>query len=444
METSPQKIIKLEANNVQVLKAFSIDAEGDSVVIKGKNGSGKTTALNAIQYALSGGRSFTNVEEMINRNAKEAVEAGEAKSEIIIETDDFVVRRWWTANDKSYIKLKSKGVGELKSVQSLLDKLYSSLNFDPLSIADKGADEQRKLLLEYLDVEEDYESLQSEYEAVYQERRDVGRDKKKAEARFESIEDPGDNIPDRVDLKETYDELEERRKHNDELDDIKRRRDEREQSLIDTNKSIRHKKAEIEQLKKELNELEQQKSEFDKAVAHLEDKIDEFEKKPVDELKSKIANAEDINHKNDKREKYLESKKQVKDLQETYSKMSSELEFIEEQKAQLLDSDDLPLDGLSVGESGLKYEGFPLSDCSTAERIKVGIGILVAKDPVLRAFTIRDASVLDENSLALVRELCDEYNLQAFYESTVDLGDELPQVKIVDGNSVGLDTSLQS
>lgn len=46
------KIIKLTSENVKCLKAISIEPDGNLVIIGGKNGAGKTSALDSIAFAV--------------------------------------------------------------------------------------------------------------------------------------------------------------------------------------------------------------------------------------------------------------------------------------------------------------------------------------------------------------------------------------------------------
>ena len=48
------KIIKLEAENIQKIKAVEITPEGNTVIISGKNSQGKTSVLDSIAMALGG------------------------------------------------------------------------------------------------------------------------------------------------------------------------------------------------------------------------------------------------------------------------------------------------------------------------------------------------------------------------------------------------------
>ena len=48
------KIIKLETENVKRIKTACIEPDGSMVVIGGRNGQGKSSALDSIAYAIGG------------------------------------------------------------------------------------------------------------------------------------------------------------------------------------------------------------------------------------------------------------------------------------------------------------------------------------------------------------------------------------------------------
>lgn len=83
------KIIRLEAENVKRLQAVSIVPQGDTVVIGGKNGQGKSSTLDSIAYALGGKRLIP--EKPINN--------GHDKAKISVDLDSgLTVTRTFTKN----------------------------------------------------------------------------------------------------------------------------------------------------------------------------------------------------------------------------------------------------------------------------------------------------------------------------------------------------------
>jgi hypothetical protein len=76
--------------------------------------------------------------------------------------------------------------------------------------------------------------------------------------------------------------------------------------------------------------------------------------------------------------------------------------------------------GLALGESGPTFNGVPLSQASGAERLRVSVAIGLALNPRLRVLLVRDASLLDENSLRLVAEMAQDAGAQVWLERVGD------------------------
>lgn len=81
------KIVKLGAENVKRLKAVEIIPAGNTVTISGKNDQGKTSILDAIEYALGGSKAI----------CEEPIRKGQAKARIVCDLGEIVVERKFNA-----------------------------------------------------------------------------------------------------------------------------------------------------------------------------------------------------------------------------------------------------------------------------------------------------------------------------------------------------------
>src|ERR1035441_8426583 len=76
------KIIKLTSENVKRLQAVEITPDGNVVVIGGKNGAGKSSVLDSIEYALGG-----------DTADRMPVRRGEEKAKIVLDLGEIIVKR---------------------------------------------------------------------------------------------------------------------------------------------------------------------------------------------------------------------------------------------------------------------------------------------------------------------------------------------------------------
>ena len=68
----------------------------------------------------------------------------------------------------------------------------------------------------------------------------------------------------------------------------------------------------------------------------------------------------------------------------------------------------MPVEGLSLTDEGLTYNGVPFSQASQGERLRVAVGMALAMLPEpeegVRVILVRDGSLLDAANL---KEVCD-------------------------------------
>jgi len=126
---------------------------------------------------------------------------------------------------------------------------------------------------------------------------------------------------------------------------------------------------------------------------------------------------------------------EVAALRQAYAAKTTEIEAIDAEKAAMLAAASFPVDGLSFGaDGGVTFNGVPLAQASGAERIRVSMAIALAANPQIRVVLIRDASLLDEDSMAAVVAMAEAADAQVWLErvGTADPG----AVVIVDGGTV--------
>src|SRR3990167_8121669 len=92
------KIVKFSAENVKRLRAVEIVPEGNTVVIAGLNGAGKTSILDAIWLALGGGAA--------TKATPRPVRDGQKTAHVTLDLGDLVVTRRWTGDGKSTLKVE--------------------------------------------------------------------------------------------------------------------------------------------------------------------------------------------------------------------------------------------------------------------------------------------------------------------------------------------------
>ena len=149
---------------------------------------------------------------------------------------------------------------------------------------------------------------------------------------------------------------------------------------------------------------------------NMQHAIDNTEMPNLAYIEDELATVEDTNAKiranNAAREKQAEKVR----LREAYEGLTQRLTELDEQKAQALADAHFPVEGLSFDDTGVLYRGVPLSQASSAEQIRVSLAMGMALNPKLRVLMIKDGSLLDEDSMAAIRDQVADGDFQLWLE----------------------------
>lgn len=397
------KILSLKAENVQKIKVVEIRPDGNLVVIGGKNAQGKTSVLDAIEQAFAGKRALKD----------KPVREGADYSETEIELDgDFIVRRKTHKDGRSELAVHDKHGGKYSSPQKLLDSFSAKFTFDPLRFKSLDSKAQADLLKELLGL--NFDALDAKRKAAYDERTEVNREIKNLEGHLSQLQtDPSVGL-ELVSAAELVKEFEQLNQHFADKQGIENRIEYHVQQG-------KEKAATIERLKQE---IEQHVSE----IKNLQTELNGYQADDQRaELQQRIT---DIDVVNDKVRANLQAKKLTESLSAENQRahaLSQTIDKIDAEKVRLLAEANMPVEGLSVDENSVSYNGVPFSQCSAAEQLRVSVAMGIALNPKLKVLLVRDASLLDEDNLALVANMAAQHDCQVWLER-VGEGEEVSVV----------------
>jgi hypothetical protein len=102
-----------------------------------------------------------------------------------------------------------------------------------------------------------------------------------------------------------------------------------------------------------------------------------------------------------------------------YERLDDEIKELGQEKARMLRAAKFPIEGMGFGISDITYRGVPLAECSSAERIRVTTAMAVALAPPgnsIKTILIRNGSLLDNKSVAIIEEIITDAEAQCFME----------------------------
>ena len=140
------KITKIKIKNLFGISEFEADSK--SIELLGGNGTGKTSVLDAIRYALT------------NRSSRACiVKQGATEGEIIIETDaGLAITRKPRTNKTDYKSIKQDGK-EIQSPEAVLAEVISELQLNPVAFINMDRKEQNRIILDLIEYHWDLNTI---------------------------------------------------------------------------------------------------------------------------------------------------------------------------------------------------------------------------------------------------------------------------------------------
>lgn len=384
-------IVKLTSTNFKRIKAVEIspDKDGNLVIISGKNGQGKSSVLDSITAALGG----TSI-----KTTPRPIRDGETKAEIVLETEDLVVTRKFTPSG-STLTVKSPDGAIYPKGQAKLDELVGKLSLDPLAFTQLDEKKQLAQLLDLVDLPFNVSELDAERKALFDQRAELGRQGKAiGEVAVDS------NLP----AEETS---------ASQIISAIRMAQDQAANIGDAEHGVAFAKNKVDELAAKIAQLTTELEGWTLAITQHQAELDAMEQPAdVSTLEEQLAGVEETNAMIRANNAAKEQEARKKELRASYESLTEQINAIDKRKADGLAKAQFPVDGLGFDADGVTYQGVPFKQASTAEQIRVSLGMAMALSPKLKIVRIADGSMLDSDNLALVEQMATEKGFQVWLE----------------------------
>lgn len=409
------KVLGLRAENVKRLKMVEITPDGNVMKITGKNGQGKTSVLDSMLLALGGDAAVK-----LTRTSR-PIHEGSDKAEVTLDLGEYKVTRSWIG-ENSYLKVENSEGKKVASPQQLLNNFVGNLSFDPFAFMRMNPDSQVKTLQQIIGF--DPKPLEDERKQYFEERTVVNRMVKELDANLKNLKPHQDAaLPEKeLDVQELMEQFQEA---NNELAWNQEKRKElaqkREQAIAaashieELEKKIAALQLELEQAKQERAQMVNEGKTFAETVAKLVDP-------DLASIQEQIANLSDTNRRIRERNEYKAVLDKLTAKRGLSAELTQKIEGIDEKKEQAVKNANLPIEGLSFDESGVKYKGLPLEQASHAEQWRVSMAMGMALNPELRVMFVKDGEKFDSESWKMIEEMAKEHDYQLWVELVEESG----------------------
>lgn len=465
-------ITKIKIKNLFGIREY--EADGSSLELSGKNGTGKSSVLDAIKYALT------------NKSDRDyIVHKGETEGEIIVETDTGLsIDRKARTNKADYKSVKRNGL-EVGSPEAFLRELFTPLQLNPIEFMNMDKKQQNAIILDMIEYPWDMNKIkewfgeipawvsydqnilsvlndiQAENGDYYQNRRNIDRDIRNKKAFVEEI---ADGIPAGYDVEkwenasagDIYRQIERIQKENQNIERAKLLRDSRDSKIrkFDADREI-----EITALDREISNRANQ---IDKSIASLKEQIRAYEtekesltSKKQDKLevieqtyKANVARfdaeiAEYAEYADKQPQDVATLQEQAQEIEKMQShineykrmlRLQSEIEELQVQSQQLTDKIEkartlpgeilanctIPIDGLTVENGTPLINGLPVSNLSEGEKLDLCIDVAIQNPNGLNIILIDGVEKLATDLREKLYQKCKNKGLQFIATRTTD------------------------
>lgn len=405
------KINKLEIENVKRVKAVKIEPSATGLtIVGGDNNQGKTSVLDAIAWALGGNK----------YKPSEPHREGSVNPPHLHMTmsNGLIIERKGKNSDLKVIDPEGN-----KGGQQLLNSFVEELAIDLPKFMESTNKEKAETLLQIIGVGSQLTALELEEQIQYNERLAIGRiaDQKEKFAKEQPFyPDAPKELVSISDLVQQQQQI------------LAKNGDNQQKRMMVTQIEDKHKQQQlqIELVQQQIIDMQNRLTEMQTIQAQNTLDLETARKSAIDlqdesteELQNNIAEIEQINLKVRANLDKEKAEEDAKDYKTQYDAITSKIEDIRLQKTKLLQSADLPLEGLSVTEGELVYNGQKWDNMSGSDQLKVSTAIVRKLKPDCGFILLDKLEQMDLTTLEDFGQWLEAEGLQAI-ATRVSTGEE--------------------
>jgi DNA repair exonuclease SbcCD ATPase subunit len=399
------KIIRLEAENLKRIKAVDISPTGAVVELTGPNDAGKSSVLDAIFWALAGGRTIQ----------QQPIRKGEDKARVKVTLGadkkiELIVTRIFTQKG-THITIEDPAGNTFASPQKMLDALIGELSFDPLEFLQLAPIEQAKRLQAIVGVDiSQLEDAQATDRTAQTAAKNAASLLKSQAATIVVPDGLPETAPDVTDIRtKMFAQIDKNRLV---------------QNAIERRASLGSR---ISQLQSELKQAEDEFARLEEVAAGVV--------VSVEQLQADLNTADTVAKAIDRRKRRDDLLQQAKANDDIVDAIKLRMEQRVSAFKKQVAAAKLPVEGLTLDPvRGVLFNEVPFEQASSAQQIRVSTAIAMAANPKIKVLRIKEGALLDDASLAAIGEMVTAADYQLWVE-TVDSG-HANAIRLEDGTVV--------
>ncbi|HTB46281.1 MAG TPA: AAA family ATPase [Acetobacteraceae bacterium] len=419
----PLHILGFLAEDVKRIEVVEITPDGALVQLTGKNGSGKTSVLDCISWALE---DATHIQvEPIRRGAKRA--------RIRLDLGEVIVERTFTASEggtTTSLSVRTPEGAEYRRPRALLDGFLGALSMDPVAFVQRMDDKARFTALRPFVPAVDFEAVAAANEKDFAARRELNAEARRQNTLADRMTVPRDaDLPDvAIDVSAIEAELEQAGHTNTEIETRRLRREQTAAHAERMQEEAFTLRRQAERLREQAAVLiaQAEQTETDAAAAEhasaaLTTKLAEAEPlpEPVDTaaIRTRLNQARGINTMVDVRTQRDAARTAAEAAERAARDLTEQMNARRAAMNAQIAAAALPVPGLTLTpEGGVRLNDLPFDQASDADQLRASIAVAMALNPRLRVIRVRDGSLLDADGMLLLAGMAKERGYQVWVE----------------------------
>ncbi len=408
-------INKLEIENVKRIKAVKIEPSASGLtVIGGNNNQGKTSVLDSIAWALGGNKYKPSPAEREGSMVPPILK--------VTLSNGLIVERKGKNSSLKVIDPNGQKAG-----QQLLDSFVEELAINLPKFMESTPKDKANTLLQIIGVGDQLAELELKEKEIYNQRHAVGviADQKEKFAKEQPYYP--DAPKELVSISELIQQQQAILAKNGE--NARKR-----QNVTVIQQNYDFKKAEVEDFKQKLKQAEAQLAQLENDLSIAQTDVMDLHDESTAEIEENIARIDETNRRVRANLDKDKAEDDAKQQREQYNQLTNEIEAVRQQKTDLLTNAGLPLEGLSVDDGKLLYQGQEWDNMSGSQQLMVATAIVRKLKPECGFVLIDKLEQMDQITLEQFGNWLEQESLQAI-ATRVSTGDECAVI-IEDGYSI--------
>lgn len=397
MNAQPLTIISLDVTNFARIRAVRIEPNPTgTVVVAGRNAQGKSSVLNAIAQIIDSSKYKLPV----------PVHLGADEADIVAVlgrggVPELVVKWSMDTNGKKSFTVEDADGRKKSSPTSLMKSLFGLLAVNPFAFASATPDEQLKILLGTTGF--DVDDWKERRKDTFGKRTIINREVEKRKKSLALLPKPKD------------DQSREAQSTSSLLMKLQEAREIRTalQTAFATEDQWRSR---VEELEAQLAEA---KSTLLQAVAYRE-AMDVPQNVAVadsiPQLEEELENIDDTNRAAEAARQYDETVRDYESYVVEAKKLTDSISEHDRELRDAIESIDIPIRGLTFVDDELRLNDINFAAASHAEKITISTALAIASQPEAGVIIVEDASLMDEQTTAIISQMAEKHNMQVWLE----------------------------